>query len=67
MGKRVRILRETMKAAEDGFYFVDEQEVKLPVSFEQIKQIKLYSAEQIAQLPKVTSPSKKTVRITLRN
>ena len=67
MGKRVRILRETMKAAEDGFYFVDEREVKLPVSFEQIKQIKLYSTEQIAQLPKVTPTSKKPVRITLRN
>lgn len=67
MGKRVRILRETMKAAEDGFYFVDESEVKLPVSFEQIKQIKLYSAEQIAQLPKVTPTSNKPVRITLRN
>ena len=67
MGKRVRILRETMKAAEDGFYFIDESEVKLPVSFEQIKQIKLYSAEQIAQIPKVTPTSNKPVRITLRN
>lgn len=67
MGKRVRILRETMKAAEDGFFFVDESEVKLPVGFEQIKQIKLYSAEQIAQLPKVTPTSNKPVRITLRN
>lgn len=67
MGKRVRILRETMKAAEDGFYFVDEREVKLPVSFEQIKQIKLYSAKQIAQLPEVSLLSDKPVRITLRN
>lgn len=67
MGKRVRILRETMNAAEDGFYFVEEREVKLPVSFEQIKETKLYSAEQIAQLPKVSPPSNKPVRITLRN
>ena len=28
MGKRVKILRETMKAAEDGCYFVEEKEVK---------------------------------------
>lgn len=67
MGKRVRILRETMKAAEDGFYFVEEREVKLPVSFEQIKETKLYSAEQIAQLPEVSLPGNKPVRITLRN
>lgn len=67
MGKRVKILRETMKAAEDGFYFVEEQEVKLPVSFNQIKETKLYSAEQIAQLPKVTPTSNKSVRIILRN
>ena len=67
MGKRVRILRETMKAAEDGFYFIDEQVIKLPVSFEQIKQTKLYSAEQILQLPKVSLPGNKPVRIALRN
>ena len=67
MGKRVKILRETMKAAEDGFYFVEEQEVKLPVSFNQIKETKLYSAEQISQLPKVTPTSNKPVRIILRN
>lgn len=67
MGKRVRILRETMKAAEDGFYFIDERVIKLPVSFEQIKQTKLYSAKQIAQLPEVSLLSDKPVRITLRN
>lgn len=67
MGKRVKILRETMKAAEDGFYFVEEQEVKLPVSFNQIKETKLYSAEQITQLPEVRIAEKIPVRITLRN
>lgn len=67
MGKRVRILRETMNAAEDGFYFIDEQVIKLPVSVEQIKQTKLYSAEQILQLPKVSLPGNKPVRIALRN
>lgn len=67
MAKRVRILRETMKAAEDGFYFVEEREVKLPVSFHEIKETKLYSAEQIAELPKVSPLNNKPVRITLRN
>lgn len=67
MGKRVRILRETMKAAEDGFYFVEEREVELPVSFEEIKETKLYSAEQIVQLPKVSPPGNKPARIALRN
>ena len=67
MGKRVRILRETMKAAEEGSYFVEEREVKLPVSFDEIKKAKLYSAEQIAQLPKVSLPGSKAARIVLRN
>ena len=67
MGKRVRILRETMKAAEDGFYLVDEREVKLPVSFAQIKETKLYSAEKIAQLPNRDNTGTEPVRITLRN
>ena len=67
MGKRVRILRETMKAAEEGFCMVEEQEVKLPFAFEQIKEIKLYGAEQIHQLPEVTLPGSKSGRITLRN
>lgn len=67
MGKRVRILRETMKAAEDGGYFVEEREVKIPVSFEQIKEVKLYSAEQIAQLPQIPRSGKKSARIVLRN
>lgn len=67
MGKRVRILRETMKAAEDGRYFVEEREVKLPFSFEQMKEIKLYSAEQIAQLPQIPLSVKEPARIVLRN
>lgn len=67
MGKRVRILRETIKAAEDGFYFVDEREVKLPASFEQIKETRMYSSEQIAQLPEISFHCNKPVRITLRN
>lgn len=67
MGKRVRILRETMKAAEDGCYFVEEREVKLPFRFEQMKEVKLYSAEQIAQLPRIPLSAKKPARIVLRN
>lgn len=67
MGKRVRILRETMKAAEEGCYFVEEQEVKLPVSFEQIKEVKLYTPEQVAQLSKRDISGNDPVRITLRN
>lgn len=67
MGKRVKILRETMKAAEDGYYFVEEREVKLPVSFEQIKAVTLYTPEQIAQLPDRDAPETESVRITLRN
>lgn len=67
MGKRVRILRETMKAAEDGFYLVEEREVKLPVSFDEIKETKLYSAEQIAQLPKLDVSGAEPAKITLRN
>lgn len=70
MGKRVKILRETMRAAEDGRYFIGEQEVKLPVSFEQIKEVKLYSAEQIAQLleaPVHECACSHTPRIALHN
>lgn len=67
MGKRVRILRETMKAAEDGFYLVEEREVKLPVSFREIRETKLYSAEQIAQLPKQDVSGGEPSKITLRN
>ena len=67
MGKRVKILRETMKAAEDGCYFVDEKEVKLPVSFEQIKEVKLYTPEQIVQLSEQDMPGNEPIRITLRN
>ena len=67
MGKRVRILRETMKVAEDGFYDLEEREVKLPVSFEQIKKVTLYTPEQIAQLSEQDVPKTKSVRITLRN
>lgn len=67
MGKRVRILRETMKAAEDGCYFVEEREVKLPFRFEQMKEVKLYSAEQIAQLPQIPLSVKEPARIVLRN
>lgn len=67
MGKRVRILRETMKAAEDGYYFVEEKEVKLPVSFEQIKKTTLYYAEQIAQLPGRAVSGTEPARIALRN
>ena len=67
MGKRVRILRETMKAAEDGFYFVEEREVKLSFRFEQMKEVKLYSAEQIAQLPQIPLSVKEPARIVLRN
>ena len=67
MGKRVRILRETMKAAEDGCYFVDEKEVKLPVSFEQIKEVKLYTPPQVSQLSEQDMPGNKPIQITLRN
>jgi len=67
MGKRVKILRETMKAAEDGCYFVEEREVKLPVSFEQIKEVTLYTPEQIALLSQRDTPETKSMRITLRN
>ena len=67
MGKRVKILRETMKAAENGCYFVEEREVKLPVSFEQIKEVKLYTSEQVAQLPAQDMSGSEPSRITLRN
>ena len=67
MGKRVKILRETMKAAEDGCYFVEEKEVKLPVSYAQIKGVKLYTPEQVARLPKQNVSENEPVRITLRN
>lgn len=67
MGKRVKILRETMKAAEDGCYVVEEKEVKLPVSFEQIKEVKLYTPEKVARLPKQNVSENEPVRITLRN
>ena len=67
MGKRVKILRETMKAAEDGCYFVDEKEVKLPISFEQIKEVKLYTPEQVAKLPARDMSGSEPSRITLRN
>ena len=67
MGKRVKILRETMKAAEDGCYFVEEREVELPVSFEQIKAVKLYTPEHIAQLPAQDMSGSEPNRITLCN
>ena len=67
MGKRVKILRETMKAAEDGCYFVEEKEVKLPVSYTQIKEMKLYTSEQVVRLSKQEISGNKPVRITLRN
>ena len=67
MGKRVRILRETMKAAEDGCYFLEEREVKLPFSFEQIKEVKLYSTEQIVQLSQLPLLGNGPARIVLRN
>lgn len=67
MGKRVKILRETMKAAEDGCYFVEEREVKLPFSFEQIKEVALYTPEQVAQLPARDMSGSGPSRITLRN
>ena len=67
MGKRVRILRETMKVAEDGFYFVEEKEVKLQVSFEQIKEVRLYTPEQVAKLPAQDMSGSEPSRITLRN
>lgn len=67
MGKRVKILRETMKAAEDGCYFVEEREVKIPVSFEQIKEVTLYAPEQVAQLSEQDTPGNEPTRITLRN
>ena len=67
MGKRVRILRETMKAAEDGHYFVEEREVKLPLSFEQIKEVKLYTSEQVVRLSKQEISRNDPIRITLRN
>ena len=69
MGKRVRVLRETMKAAEDGVYFVEDREVKIPVSFEQIKKVKLYTPEQIAYLSEKAIPERRaeSARIVLRN
>ena len=67
MGKRVKILRETMKAAEDGCYDLEEREVKLPVSFEQIKEVTLYTPEQVAQLPAQDMSGSEPIRITLRN
>lgn len=67
MGKRVKILRETMKAAEDGCYFVEEREVKIPVSFEQIKEVTLYTPEKVAQLPAQDISGNDPIRITLRN
>ncbi|MGN1037865.1 MAG: TIGR02452 family protein [Mailhella sp.] len=67
VGKRVKILQETMKAAEDGCYFVEKREVKLPLCFEQIKEVKLYSVEQISQLPRIPRSEKGSARIVLRN
>ena len=67
MGKRVKILRETMKAAEDGCYFVEEREVKIPVSFEQIKEVTLYAPEQVAQLSEQDTRVNEPTRIKLRN
>lgn len=67
MGKSVKILRETMKAAEDGCYDLEEREVKLPVRFEQIKEVTLYTPEQVAQLPEQDISKTKSMRITLRN
>lgn len=67
MGKRVKILRETMKAAEDGFYDLEEREVKLPISSEQIKKVTLYTPEQVAQLPAQDMSGSEPIRITLRN
>lgn len=67
MGKRVRILRETMKAAEDGFYLAQEREVKLPVSFEQIRETILYTPDRIAGLVPPKTPGKGTAVIRLRN
>ncbi len=67
MGKRVKILRETMKAAEDGCYFVEEREVKLPVRYEQIKEVTLYTPEQVAQLLAQDMSGSEPGRITLRN
>lgn len=67
MGRKVKILRETMKAAEDGCYFVEEREVKIPVRYEQIKEVTLYTPEQVAQLSEQDISETKSVRITLRN
>ncbi len=69
MGKRVRILRETMKAAEDGCYFVGDHQVKLAASFNELKKVKLYTPNQIAQLSEKEIPERNTasVRIVLRN
>lgn len=67
MGKRVKILRETMKAAEDGCYDLEGREVKLPVSFEQIKEVKLYTPEQVVRLSKQEISGNNPIRITLRN
>lgn len=50
MGKKVKILRETMKIAEEGKYLCKEKEVPLPFDGRQIKNVKLYSAEQMSQL-----------------
>jgi uncharacterized protein (TIGR02452 family) len=56
-----------MKAAEDGFYFLEDREVKLPFDFPQIKETKLYMPGQLAQLPALRPEGGAGARITLRN
>jgi len=50
MGKRVRILRETMKAAEDGCYMVADRKVMLPFDYDAVREVKFYTPEQTADL-----------------
>lgn len=70
MGKRVKILRETMKIAEEGTYLCGEKEVTLPFDFDQIKAVRLYTAEQVKQLLETTQAAplcKYEPHIVLRN
>ena len=70
MGKRVKILRETMKIAEEGKYACGQKEITLPFDSMQIKAVRLYTAEQVNQLletPQAAPCCKHEPHIVLRN
>lgn len=46
---------------------MEEREIKLPLCFAQIKEVKLYTPEQIARLSKPEISENRSARITLRN